>query len=63
MQVQARKQVEAPKIVTEEEYEKAVEKIEALWDSPDGTPERQALEALLEMVHEYEDGASEDLLA
>lgn len=62
-QVQTRRQVEVPKIASEEEYEKAVEKIEALWDSPVGTPEHEALNALIELVHEYEDGASEDLLA
>lgn len=50
------------KIETEEQYEKAVEKIEALWDSKDGTPEHQALMALIDLVHEYEGTAAEELL-
>lgn len=47
------------KIETEEQYEKAIEKIEALWDSKDGTPEHQALVLLLDLVHEYEGTAGE----
>lgn len=42
------------KITSEEQYEAAVAKIEELWESPEGTPEHQALLSLLDLVHEYE---------
>lgn len=49
------------KIENEEQYEAAVAKIEELWESPEGTPERVALTTLIDLVHEYE-GMAADLL-
>lgn len=43
------------KITTEAQYEAAVAKIEELWESPEGTPESEAKQQLLDLVHEYED--------
>lgn len=43
-----------PRIETEEEYELAIEKIEALWDATDGTPDAEARDFLVQMVEEYE---------
>lgn len=54
---------EVLKITTEEQYEKAVEKIEALWESKEGTPEFEALMHLIDAVHDYENVAGEELLA
>ena len=53
---------EVMKITTEEQYEKAVEKIEALWDSPPGTPEHAALEQLVALVHDYEEVGGLELI-
>lgn len=45
---------EVMKITSEEQYEAAVAKIEELWEAPEGTPEFQALQNLMDLVHEYE---------
>jgi antitoxin component HigA of HigAB toxin-antitoxin module len=50
---------EVMKITTEEQYEKAVEKIETLWDAPPGTPEFLALEQLVALIYEYEGNGPE----
>jgi antitoxin component HigA of HigAB toxin-antitoxin module len=42
------------RIETEEEYELAIERIEELWDSADGTPEAQIRDVLVSFVEEYE---------
>lgn len=49
------------RITNEEEYEKAIETIETLWDSKEGTPEYQAKVALLGMVHDYENSGADEL--
>ena len=53
---------EVQKITNEEQYEAAVAKIEELWESPEGTPEHQALLSLMDLVHEYEDYHSAEVL-
>lgn len=45
---------EVLKITSEQQYEAAVAKIEELWEAPEGTPEFQALQHLIDLVHEYE---------
>ena len=50
------------KIETEEQYLETVEKIESLWESKEGTAEHQALMTLMDLVHEYEGTAAEELL-
>jgi antitoxin component HigA of HigAB toxin-antitoxin module len=42
------------RIETEEEYELAIERIEELWESADGTPEAEARDVLVRWVEEYE---------
>lgn len=42
-------------IRTEEEYEKAVEKVEKLWGAKEGTPDHVAKTLLVELIHEYEE--------
>jgi len=38
----------------ETEYDRAIEEIERLWDSPSGTPERNRLQLLTILVESYE---------
>lgn len=41
-------------IRNEEDYETALEEIEALWDAPDGTAEADRLDVLMMLVEAYE---------
>lgn len=43
-------------IQDEVEYEAAIQRIEALWEAPEGSPEHGELQKLVEAVHEYEGG-------
>lgn len=52
---------EVLKIKSEAEYEKAVEALERLWDAKEGTPEHQAKEVLVELVHEYEESGGDEV--
>ena len=42
-------------IRTEADYQAALGRIEQLWDAPDGTPEGDELDALVDLVERYED--------
>ncbi len=50
--------VQALKIKTEEQYQKAIDHCEALWDSKPGSADHLLLEALVALIHEYEDQQS-----
>lgn len=52
---------EVLEITNEEQYEAAVDKINDLWESKEGTPEYEALQFLLHQVHEYEDVSADEL--
>ena len=42
-------------IRTEADYQAALGRIEQIWDAPDGTPESDELDALVDLVERYED--------
>lgn len=48
-------------IQDEVEYEAAIQRIEALWEAPEGSPEHDELTKLVDAVHEYEN-ADPDLV-
>lgn len=39
---------------TDEDHRTTLAEIEALWDTPDGSPEAERLEVLVELVEAYE---------
>lgn len=41
-------------ICTQEEYERAVEAVEKVWDAKEGTPEHEVKTVLVGLIHEYE---------
>lgn len=54
MEIIARNQYVVRPIKTEEQYNEALELIESLIDSEDGTPEMDLLEVVSLLVHDYE---------
>ena len=52
---QSQKSDAPPHIETEQEYELAIERIEALWEAKAGSPEAEARDYLVSLVEEYEE--------
>lgn len=50
------------KIQNEEQYLAVIEVIDQLWDSREGTQEHRRLEALIDLVHDYENVAGDEVI-